>query len=175
MTMMNRHTNLLAVLRRQRDRLGRFVLAWFAVASFTITGAPCFAMASTRIDTGDHAASAGLQAHEHHGHAMGHGDGGPAAGHDHGSAQKEPPHCPHCPLAAAMPNHAPSNDHSFCSAYDELADQTSFSPPSFVLWVPTFEAPPPLVAHPPPRLSPRATGLQRSAIALNLRNCVLLI
>ena len=77
-----------------------------------------------------------------------------------------------------MANDVPSSDHSFCSAYDEPADQTSFTPPSLakhVLLVPTFEAPPPLLFHPPPRYSPRTAAIRRSGIALNLRNCVLLI
>ena len=176
MTKMHRHKSVLAELRRQRGRLGRFLVAWFAVASFTITGAPCFAMASANVDHGEHAAD--THAHGHHDHAMAHGDSGPAVGHDHGSTQKGPAHCPHCPLAAAMPNHAPSSDHSLCSAFDEGADQTSFTSLSFakyVLLAPTFEAPPPSAFHPPPRSSLRAISVQRSAVAVNLRNCVLLI
>ena len=173
---MHARESVLAVLRRQRARLGRFVVAWFAVASFTITGAPCFAMASAKADHGEHAAD--THDHGHHDHAMAHGDSGPAVGHDHGPTQNGPAHCPHCPLAAAMPNHAPSSDHAFCSAFDEGAGQTNFTALSFakhVLLAPTFEAPPPLVFRPPPRSSPSVISVQRSAIAVNLRNCVLLI
>jgi hypothetical protein len=130
-------------------------------------------MANAKVEAGDHAAH--THAHAHDSHAMDHGSSAPSVGHDHGSGT---PHCPHCPLSAAMPNHVPSNDHSFCSAYDEPADQTCFSPPSLaklVLLAPTFETPLPLILHPPSRSSAHATSLQRSAIALNLRNCVLLI
>ena len=170
---MNRRTSVLAVLRRQRGRLGRFVVACFALASFTITSAPCFAMAAAKVDAVEHAAHSHGDAH--HGHAMDHGGSAPAIGHDHGPGA---PPCPHCPLSAAMPNHMPSSDHSFCSAYDEPADQTCFSSPPLakhVVLAPTFETPPPLVFHPPPKFSAHAIGLERSAIALNLRNCVLLI
>lgn len=170
---MNRRANILAVLRRQRNRLGRIVVACFALASFTITAAPCFAMTAAKADAGEHAPH--THAHAHDAHAMDHADGGPAMQHDHGSGA---PHCPHCPLGPAMPNHVPSSDHSFCSAYDEAADQTSFTPPSLakhVLLAPTFDAPPALLFHPPPRYSPHTAGIRRSAIALNLRNCVLLI
>ena len=170
---MNRRTSVLAVLRRQRARLGRFVVACFALASFTITGAPCFAMATAKADAGEHVAHS--HGHGDHGHAMHQGDNGPAMQHDHRSGA---PHCPHCPLSAAMPNHSPSSDHSFCSAYDERADQTCFSPPSLakhVLLAPTLETPLPLIFHPPPRSSAHTTGIQHSAVALNLRNCVLLI
>lgn len=171
---MNRRTNILAVLRRQRNRLGRFVIACFALASFTITAAPCFAMAAAKVDAGEHAVH--THGHADHGHAMDHGGNAPGMGHDDGSGA---PPCPHCPLNAGMPNHAPSSDHSFCSAYDEPVDQTCFSPPSslakHVLLAPTFETPPPLLFHAPPRPSPIAVGIQRSTIALHLRNCVLLI
>ena len=171
---MNRRTSVLAVLRRQRRRLGRFVVACFALASLTITAAPCFAMATARADAGEHAAHA--HGHGDHGHAMDHGSSAGATGHDdHGSGA---PHCPHCPLGAAMPSHASSSDHSFCSAYDEPADQTLVTPPSLakhVVLAPAFEAPPPLTFHPPPRASAHTTDIQASAIALNLRNCVLLI
>ena len=168
---MNRCPSVLAVLRRQRNRLGRFVVACFALASFMITATPCFAMTTPKVDASEHAA----HGHTDHGHAMQHGGSAPARGHDHGSGA---PPCPHCPLNTGMPNHAPSSDHSFCSAYDEPVDQTCFSPPSLakhVLLAPAFETPPPLVFHPPPKSSAHAIGLQRSAIAVNLRNCVLLI
>jgi len=170
---MNRRTSVLAVLRRQRGRLGRLVVACFALASFTITAAPCFAMAAAKVDAGEHAAHSHGQAH--HGHAMDHGGTAPAMQHDHGSGA---PHCPHCPLGAAMPNHAPSSSHSFCSAYDEPADQTCFTAPMLTkhaLLAPAFETPPPLVFHPPLRSSPHTSAFKHSAVALNLRNCVLLI
>ena len=150
---MNRRTSVLAVLRRQRGRLGRLVVACFALASFTITAAPCFAMAAAKVDAGEHAAHSHGQAH--HGHAM-----------DHGGT------------APAMPNHAPSSSHSFCSAYDEPADQTCFTAPMLTkhaLLAPAFETPPPLVFHPPLRSSPHTSAFKHSAVALNLRNCVLLI
>src|SRR5689334_22337867 len=170
---MNRRASVLAMLRRQRGRLGRFVVACFALASLTITAAPCLAMATAKAGTAEHAAHS--HGHAHDGHATDHGGSAPAMQHDHGSGA---PPCPHCPLGAALPDHAPSSDHSFCSAYDEPADQTCFSPPSLakhVLLAPAFETPPPLIFHPPARSSPRAMSVPRSAIALNLRNCVLLI
>jgi hypothetical protein len=163
---------ILAGLRRRRNRLGRFTLACFALASFTITAAPCFAMASTKANV-EHAAH--THDHAEHGHARDHGGSAPAMGHDHDSGARL---CPHCALDTALPNHAPSSDHSFCSAYDAPADQTCFSPPTpakHVVLAPAFEAPPPLVTRPPPRPAAHATGFERSAIALNLRNCVLLI
>src|SRR5690348_15902688 len=111
---MNGRKTLLGVLRRHRDRLGRIVLAGFALASFTISGAPCYAMAS---GNGDVAAIAGHHAYAHSGHEIGHADG--AVTHHESLAQNGLPHCPHCP--PAMPNHAPSSAHSYCSAGDELA------------------------------------------------------
>jgi hypothetical protein len=171
---LNRRTSVLAVLRRQRNRLGRFVVVCFALASFAITGAPCFAMSIAKVDSSPHTAHS--LDHRDHGHAMDHGGTAPAMQHDHGSGA---PPCPHCPLSDAMPNHAPSSDHSFCSAYDAPADQTSYTPPSFVqhvLLAPAFATPPLQIFHPPPRSSPRELlRIQRSTIALNLRNCVLLI
>jgi len=179
MTKMNRRKSILAVLRRQRDRLGRFVVAAFAVASFTVSGAPCFAMASVETHAGDRATSTHAHGHEHHGSSMDHGHAGHAVGHDDGSQPQGSPYCPHCLSAAAMPGHEPSSAHSFCSAFDEAVDQASCTAsPSFakhVLMVATFAMPPPLVFHPPPKPSPRAIASHRSAIALNLRNCVFLI
>src|SRR5262245_9429740 len=174
MTKMNRRNSILAVLRRQRDRLGRFVVAAFAVASFTVGGAPCFAMASAETHGGNPAMSTHAHGHEHHGSSMGHERAGQAPGHDHESGQPAPLPCPHCLSAAAMPGHEPSSAHSFCSAFDEAVDQASCSAsPSFakhVLLAATFEMPPPLVFHPPPRPSPRIAASRASPIALNLRN-----
>jgi hypothetical protein len=167
---MNRRTNVLAVLRRQRGRLGHFVVACFALASFMAGSAPCFAMAFVNVDAGEHAAHS--HGHGDHSRAIGHGDSVPALQHDDGSGTP----CAHCPLSAAMPNHT-SSSHSFCSAYDEPADQTLSTPPSLAkhaMLAPAFEIPP-LVVHPPPRASSHGAGIQRSTIALNLRNCVLLI
>jgi len=175
---MNRRKSILAVLRRQRDRLGRVVVAAFAVASFTLGGAPCFAMASPQTHAGEQAMSAHMHGHEHHGSSMAHGHAGHAVGHD-GSQPQGSPYCPHCLSAAAMPGHESSSAHSFCSAFDETVDQASCSAsPSFAKHVPlaaTFEIPPPLIFHPPPRPSPRAAAARASPIALNLRNCVFLI
>ena len=176
---MNRRKSILAVLRRQRDRLGRFVVAAFAVASFTVSGAPCFAMASVETHAGDRATSTHAHGYEHHGSSMDHGHAGHAVGHDDGSQPQGSPYCPHCLSAAAMPGHEPSSAHSFCSAFDEAVDQASCTAsPSFakhVMMAATFAMPPPLVFHSPPRPSPRAIASHRSAIALNLRNCVFLI
>ena len=69
-TRMKRRDSLLAAARRRRNSLGRFVLAWFAVAWFTLAGAPCLAMANANVDAREHAAEA--HAHGHHGHAMSH-------------------------------------------------------------------------------------------------------
>jgi len=176
---MRRRKNVIATLRKQRHRLGRFVVGLFAVASFTIAGVPCLAMASGPVAV-EQAPPASSHEHHEHGYAG-------AGGHGHDGAaqapgQGEPPssqHCPHCPLPGAMANHTPSGEHSFCSAFDELADQTSFNlSPALVklALVPVaFEIPPPLIFHPPPIRSPRAMAFQRSAIALNVRNCVFLI
>src|SRR5688572_2440719 len=119
MTNMNRRKNILAVLRRQRDRLGRLAVGLFAAASFTITGAPCFAMMSSGTDAFEQP-TAEAPSHEHdahHGHAAGHPDADPAAAHGDGSQHKAPAHCPHCPLPGVMPNHLPSSAHSLCSAF----------------------------------------------------------
>jgi hypothetical protein len=179
---MSRRKNVLAVFRRQRDRLGRLVVALFAIASFTVTGAPCLAMVTADTDASDQPTAAPGREHqehqEHQEHEASHRDTGFAA-HGDGSQQNVPPHCPHCPSSGVMPNHPPSSAHSFCSAFDELADQTSLgSSPAFAkhfLVVAPFETPPPLVFHPPPTRSLRAIAPQVSAVRLNLRNCVFLI
>jgi hypothetical protein len=176
--MKSRRTTVLAALRRQADRLGRVVVALFAVASLTIAGAPCLAMVSAGVAP-EQRAAAPTHEHGHHGgHAGDHSSTHPAA-HDDGSAQKPAPHCPHCPLAGAMPGHVPSSAHSFCSAADDLADQTSFVASPFlakhILLVATFETPPPLIYRPPPTGWHRPLDFRGSAIALNLRNCVFLI
>ena len=56
---MKRRKSILAVLRRHRGRLGRFVVAAFALASFTVSSAPCFAMASSQTHAGDQVVTAG--------------------------------------------------------------------------------------------------------------------
>lgn len=176
---MNRRQSILAVLRRQRDRLGRFVVAAFAVASFTASGAPCFAMTSVQTHADDQAVTTHAHGSDHHGSSMDHGHAGHPAGHDDGSQPPGSPYCPHCLSAAAMPGHELSSAHSFCSAFDETVDQASCSAsPSFakhVLLAATFALPPPLVFHPPPRPSPRVAASRASPIPLNLRNCVFLI
>ena len=178
---MRRRKNVIATLRKQRDRLGRFVVGLFAAASFTIAGVPCLAMANSPVAV-EQAPPADSHSHAHHEH----GHGGTSA-HGHEGATQAPGHgehpspqpCPHCPVPGAMPSHTPSSEHSFCSAFEELADRTSFNlSPSLakVALVPvTFEIPPPLIFHPPPMRSTRALASQRSAIALNVRNCVFLI
>jgi hypothetical protein len=175
---MKRRRSILAALRRHRERLGRFVVASFAVASFTMAGAPCFAMANAGADAVDHA-PAQTQGHAHHGHAMDQGDVGAAVGHSGDSEQPRPAHCPHCLSPSAMPSHGSSADHTSCSAVDEPAGQTSLSSPpvlaKHVVPLAAFEAPPPLIFRPPPRSSPRSIGSQGFGIALNLRHCVFLI
>jgi hypothetical protein len=176
-----RRTNILAVLRRQRDRLGRLLAVGFAVASFASAGAPCLAMASSSHGSSNHAAAQPIAHHEHgaQAHSADHGHGGIIVQ----TAAPEPQravHCPHCPLPDAIPGHvSPADGHSFCSAYDDVADQTSGgSPPSFVkhvLLIAAFEIPPPLGLHPPRSRTTRELARARTSIALNLRHCVFLI
>jgi hypothetical protein len=181
---MRRRNNFLADLRRRADGLGRFVVALFALASLTISGAPCFAMASAGGGAIGSAAVAEAPADDHGGHghgygyAGGHGGSSHAAGHPDDDPAQKPPPCPHCPLFGAMPGHAPSSTHSFCVALDEAPDQASPGPSSslakHVLSMPTY-APPPLIYHPPPTRWQRPIDARGAAIALNLEHCVLLI
>jgi hypothetical protein len=176
---MNGRTNILAKLRRQRGRFGRFVLAVFAMGSFTLAGAPCFAMAAppptARVDQSAHAAHGDSGMHAH-GHARAHADG--ISGTHEQSEHQFPKHCPHCPVTAAMSHHGPSSAHAFCSALDDVSDQSLSSLPTFakhVVLVAAFETLPPLVFHPPPRQLTRELARARSPVPLNLRHCVFLI
>jgi hypothetical protein len=172
------NTNILVRLRRQRGRLGRFVLATLALASFTIAGAPCFAMAApapvAHVDPSAHAEAHGdRQGHEH---AVGHGNG--ALGAHEQSEHPFPKHCPHCPPTAAMSQHAPASEHAFCAAVDDVSDQSSTSPSKFaksVVLVAAFGTLAPLAFHPPPRPRLREGARARTRVALNLRHCVFLI
>jgi hypothetical protein len=176
--MMIRRTSLLSRLRRQGKRLGRFVLAIFALASFTSAGAHCFAMVPTaslaQADENPHAEiHADTHAHEY---AMSHGDRGADA--DEQTKHDYPDHCPHCPLAGAMADHVPSNAHAFCSAFDDASDHSSSSLPALakhVVPVAAFELIAPLAFHPPPRPRAREVASTRRTVALNVRHCVFLI
>jgi hypothetical protein len=171
---MHRRKNMLAAIRRRRDSLGRVVVALFAAASFALGGAPCLAMAGSSAGaTGEAAAAQGSHhagAHEH------------SAQHDHaGSAEHgglgnpAPARCPHCPPAGPMPGHVSSSAHSFCSAVDDVSDQTPPVPAKHVPPVATFETPRPLSFHSPPPLFARSSVPLRSTVALNVRHCVYLI
>jgi hypothetical protein len=174
--MSKRRNNIFAALRRRRESLGRFVAALFALASLTIAGAPCFAMtaqaAQTQVEVAAHSS------HELHSHQHADDRGDSHSMEHQASSEHVPEPCPHCPLGAA-PGHSGSDDHSFCSAFDEPSNQTSatWQPPAakYVLLIATFESPPPLTiqrrsTRPPPELA-----RWQSPIALNLRHCVFLI
>jgi hypothetical protein len=111
-----------------------------------------------------------------HGHETSHGDDSPGS-HEQ-SPQPFPEYCPHCHTAQAMPNHASSSAHAFCSAFNDVSDQSSSSVPTFakhIFLVAAFETLPPLAFHPPPRHITRKIDPTRGAVALNLRHCVFLI
>jgi hypothetical protein len=180
---MHRRKNILAALRKQRARLGRCVVILFAFASLALSGAPCFAMATASPGpaTDEAAPAHGL----HHASASDHSMAAEhAVAHDHAAEAlakpqpSAPAHCPHCPLTAAMPGHSPSSAHSFCSAVDEGADQTSASSlPAFAKVAPavnTFEIPALSSWRPPPIRSIAAVS-PPITVALNVRHCVFLI
>jgi hypothetical protein len=176
--MVRRRNSVLAALRRQRDRLGRFVVALFAVASMTITGAPCFAMAVELATPQVDEAAQSNRSHDAHAHehAVDHGDHGSVDQDNH--AQRSPAHCPHCPMSTT-PGHAMPSAHSFCSAFDDFSDQASVGsqPPlvKHVLLIATYEPQRTLILRPPPTPLTRVTMPNHSAVALNVRHCVFLI
>jgi hypothetical protein len=160
---MSGRTSILGILRRRRAGLGRFVLAWFALAAASAGAAPCFAMT---------ASSAPAAQHDHH-------------AHDHSAPQAQPESpaqpspCTHCPLAATMAGHTSTASHAFCSAADDASDGGKPSVPTtalkLVLSVPIVEL---LPFDPGPSLArdrQRPRDADVTSIALNLRHCVFLI
>lgn len=169
-----RSSRILRVLRRQRAGLGRLVLAWFALAGATAGAAPCFAM-SLGATPAVHAVTDVAGAASHHSHSASHDHADGAAPADHSPASP----CPHCPLAASISGGASTSSHSLCAAGDDAADggkagvalpSLKYVPPGIIV------APPPI--DPGTRHAPRQrrpSGPAASAVALNLRYCVLLI
>ena len=176
---MSRRTSILGILRRRRAGVGRFVLAWFALAAGSAGAAPCLAMTVSSAsvehhDTGMHHGDAGAGQHEH------------AAVHDHSASTAQPKSplepaspCVHGPLAATMAGHGSSESHSFCSATDDVSDGGKPSAPTtafkLVLSVPIVEL---LPFDPGPSLAreqQRPCDADVTSIALNLRHCVFLI
>jgi hypothetical protein len=172
-------TNILAMIRRRRDSLGRLVLVFFAVASVTIGAVPCVAMgAATKGDPASHHGAS------HSGSALGSHDHSHPATHGGATQPDESPHspnhCPHCPLSTSMPGHNADNAHSFCAAVDDTSDRAQPSPPPLlhkhVPLAPLLElAPPPSVLPPPGIAASRMLVPAFSPVALNLRHCVFLI
>lgn len=170
---MNRRANVLRMLRRRSARVGRVVLAWFALATLGAGAAPCYAMAVA-------------PSVEHAAHAQ------PAVGHDHShtaphhhtaavvtDSELPPTPCPHCPLSVGMSAGGTTGSHALCAAGDEVADGGNAP-----LAVPAFKHAaavvvselPPLDPGPSPASSQRRpSGAATTAVALNLRYCVFLI
>lgn len=179
---MKRRINWLGVLRRQRSGLGRFVLAFFAVATVTMTGAPCFAMAAgAQVSPAMHheGMHAGMTMvahdHSHFAHASEHGASSP-----HGSP--DPSHqCPHCPLAAPMSGYTTtSGSHAVCAGLGGASDQAqagvTMPPFKHIAAAPQFEPAASAVLRPPG--TARAfvpPALARPSVPLNVRHCVFLI
>jgi hypothetical protein len=141
-------------------------------------------------------------AHDHGAHAAPHGGVGPAAvessgPHDHsqGAAPARPTqtasesagsdaahhpsgHCPHCPVSAPGPAHAPAGAHAFCSPLDDGSGPSSTQHPTLAKHVVASAhqaiAPPPLSRSRVTRLA-QADASTRCTVALNLRHCVFLI
>ena len=187
---MKRQINWLGVLRRRRSGLGRFVLAFFAVATVTMTGAPCFAMAAGAHvapavhDDGMHTGMT-MVAHDHSHFAHEHSASSPHGSADpslpHGSA--DPAHqCPHCPLAAPMSGYTAtaSGSHAACAGLAGASDQAQAGvtvlPFKHIAAAPLFEPPASTVLRPPGVV--RAflpPALARPSVPLNVRHCVFLI
>jgi hypothetical protein len=197
---MSGRTSVLSILRRRRAGVGRFVLAWFVLASASASAAPCFAMAlsptpaaaSTHHDNG---AAHAVTGHDH-AHAVTHDQSAAhdysaahdqSAAHDHSPrsepANQSPSHgptspCTHCPLSVAMVAGS-TNAHAFCSAADDVAESGKPSAPPLA-----FKAilSPPIVVLVPVECGPGlARGKQgqpnaaATSVRLNLRHCVFLI
>jgi hypothetical protein len=170
-----RSPRLFHVLRRHRAGLGRLVLAWFALAAATAGAAPCFAMSLGVTPAAQHEVA------DTHGAASGHSH---SATHDHAVRAAPADHspvspCPHCPLAATISGDPSTSSHSFCASGDDTADGGKAG-----VALPSFKYVPPGVILAPPPIDPgnsRASrqrcpgGAAASAVALNLRYCVLLI
>ena len=200
---MSQRTSVLGILRRRRAGVGRFVLAWFVLASASASAAPCFAMALSSTPAASAAASThhdngaahAMTGHDHahavtHDHSAAH-DHSPAhvhsAAHDHSPrsepANPSPSHgptspCMHCPLSVAMVAGS-TNSHAFCSAADDVAESGKSSAPPLA-----FKAilSPLIVVLVPVECGPGLPGgkqVQSNAAAtsvrLNLRHCVFLI
>jgi hypothetical protein len=170
---MNRRTNVLRMLRRRSASVGRVVLAWFALATFGAGAAPCYAM--TVGSPATHAAPAQAASGHQHSHSAMHDRAGPAvAGGELPSTA-----CPHCPLSVGMASSTAASSHALCAAGDEVADGGKAPLP-----VPMFKHVAALVVGELPPLDPgprpawsqrRPSGAAGTAVALNLRYCVLLI
>jgi hypothetical protein len=176
-------TNLLGILRRRRAGVGRFVLAWFVLASASAPAAPCFAMALAATPAAYAAATT------HHDRASPHA----AAGHENShstahhhpvaSEQPDPPRdppspCTHCPLSLAMAGGWASS-HALCSAADDVAEggKPSAQPIAFktILSAPIIVLVP---VDPGPRFirgKQLPSDCAATSLRLNLRHCVFLI
>jgi hypothetical protein len=167
---MNRRTNILRMFRRRSASVGRVVLAWLTLAMLGAGAAPCYAMTAAPLAA--HAQSA--SGHDH----------APSAMHDHAApavAGGEMPStpCAHCPLSVGMASSTAASLHALCAAGDDLAD--GGNPP---VAVPLFKHVVALIVSELPPLDPgpspawsqrRPSGAAATAVALNLRYCVLLI
>jgi hypothetical protein len=182
---MSWRTNLFSILRRRRAGVGRFVLAWFALASASASAGPCFAMAST-VAPGAYAAapmhhdraSPDMAAGHDHSHANAHDHHDPSATEQPLPSQDPPSPCTHCQLSFAMAGGSASS-HALCSAADNVAEggKSSAQPIAFKTIPPA-----PIVVLVP--VDPRPTLIRgklrppdcaAASLRLNLRHCVFLI
>jgi hypothetical protein len=184
---MSHTATVLVRLRRHRARLGRFVLALFALASATASAGPCFSMAvaGDAAPAAHHDAAHAHEASTAHAHAHHQRADEDTSGASSQPASPQPAssqsasHCPHCPLAASMPNHSAAESHALCSAVDDTSD---FSQPSASALLLKHVVAGPLLEIPPANLF-RPPGIARShrftpdgpSVALHLRHCVFLI
>lgn len=170
---MNRRTNVLRMLRRRSASVGRVVLAWFALAAFGAGAAPCYAM--TVGSLAEHVAHPQPASGNDHSHSATHAHAASAVAG--GEVPSTP--CPHCPLSAGMASSTAASSHALCAAGDELADGGNAP-----IAVPVLKHVVALVVSEVPLLDPgprpawsqrRPSGAASTAVALNLRYCVLLI
>jgi hypothetical protein len=157
-------------------------LAFFAVATVTMTGAPCFAMAAGAQGSRavHHEMHAGMTMVAHHHSHFAHAAEQNASS-AHGGADPAH-HCPHCPLAAPMSGYTTtaSGSHAMCAGLRGASDQAQAG----VTMLPfkpiaaAAQLAPPASAVLRPSGPPRAfvpPALARLSVPLNVRHCVFLI
>jgi hypothetical protein len=182
---MRRRANLLASLRRRRTAIGGVVLGVFAMASVTLSAAPCLAMDSSASPAHEaapvaHESQASAHVHHHarseeeHGHTVSVAHSGDAA---QASTRHSSPHCPHCPPSTS--GAGADTQHAGCSELGGAAKASgwgSAQPPVLHgLATARIESPSPPLLRPPTASLARNAALAYPQVALNLRHRVFLI